>query len=178
MLTAEEFNERMERVGRHVVNLAATPENPLSLAAADLLRTLNELHAEALQRMLTLINSGGEAYRSLREQFMQDDLIRSMLLYYGLHPVDLRTRVIEAVGNLRPLVESYGGLVSISNISSEQVTLRLEVSNSSAHSPATMLKDLLEHAILVAAPDVSEIRFDDRPLLETIKSQLPIIQMR
>ena len=175
MLTSEEFNERMERVGKHVANLASAADNPVSLAAADLLRTLNELHSEALQRMLSLINSGGESYRSLREQFLHDDLIRSMLFYYDLHPIDLQTRVVEAVGNLLPLIESYGGFVSISNISNEQVTLRLEVSNSSVPSPAAMLKDLLEHAIVVTAPDVSEIRFDERPTLGKMTSQLPII---
>src|SRR5580704_17292660 len=85
MLTAEEFNERMERVGQIVADLSVDAENPASLAAADLVRILSELHGAGLQRILAFVNSGGNAYRPLLEQFAQDDLIRSMLLCYDLH---------------------------------------------------------------------------------------------
>ena len=176
MLTAEEFTERMDRVGKLVAKLSQQSDNPASLAAADLLRTWNELNAAGLQRMLAFVDAGGDAYRPLREKFAQDDLVRSMLLSYDLHPIDLQTRLTETVGNLRPLIESYGGNISIASISRDQVTLMLDVPSSAGPSPVSMLRKLLEHAIIVAAPDVAEIRFDDRSEALANKWQLPILK--
>jgi hypothetical protein len=98
-----------------------------------------------------------------------------MLLCYDLHPVDLQTRLAETVGNLRPLIESYGGSVSIGDVHRDQVTLRLDISSTTGPSPVAMLKDLLEHAIVVAAPDIAEIRYDDAPAPHRNNRQLPIV---
>jgi hypothetical protein len=177
MLTAEEFSERMERVSQRIVSLAAQPDDPAACAAADLLRTVSELHAAGLQRMLALINAGGDVYRPLCERFAQDDLIRSLLLLHDLHPIDLKTRLAETVGNLRPVVESYGGRVSIAAIMRDSVTIRLEIPETTGPSPVGMLQELLRQAIVVVAPDAGEIRFDDRPAPLAIAWELPVIQV-
>jgi Fe-S cluster biogenesis protein NfuA len=178
MLTAEEFTERMEHVARLVASLATRADDPVSRDAASLLGIMSELYAAGLQRMLALINAGGDAYRPLQERFAQDDLIRSMLLLHDMHPIDLKTRLAEAVDNLRPVVESYGGRVSIVGVSRDQVTLRLQISDSAGPSPVKMIKDLLEQAILVVAPDAGTVRYDDRKDSEINEWSLPIVQIR
>jgi uncharacterized alpha-E superfamily protein len=160
MLSAEEFNQRMERAGQLVAQLAEQVDEPAAIAARDLLATSSELHAAALERILALVRSGGEKYRPLLEQFAQDDLVRSLLLYHDLHPIALESRLAEAIANLRPIVESYGGSVSIDRIQRGQVTLRLVIEPSSGPSPVPMLEELLENAILVSAPDAGEVRFE------------------
>ncbi len=175
MLTAAEFTERMERMGQLVDGLSQQSDSPASLAAAELVRTLSDLHAAGLQRMLALIQSSGPEGRPLLEKFAQDDLIRSLLLLHDLHPIDLRTRVTEAIDNLRPVVESYGGRVSITSVQPRSVVVWLDVSADHGPSPVEMLQKLLQHAILVVAPDVAEVRFEDGPAAARLMLSLPII---
>jgi len=172
MLTSEQFHERMERVGQRIAELSAHPEDPTSLAAVDLLATFGNLHGAGLQRMLALVKAGGAAYRPLLEKFAQDDLIRSLLLYHDLHPVDVQSRLEEVVDAFRPLVAGYGGSLSLTDVSSERVTIRLQMDRPRSGSPVAMVKELLTNAVLVAAPDVAEVRFND----ET-PSDLPIVQL-
>ncbi len=173
MLTAEAFNQRMQRVQDCIAELAEQPNNPAYITASDLLRTFSELHAAGLQQMLTLIRNGGDAYRPLLEQFAQDDLIRSLLLCHDLHPVDLTTRLEEIISNLRPLLEAYGAAASLVAIEPGYVLVGLNVPASSGPSPVTMIQELLENAILVSAPDIAEVRFGQQP---AGRFELPVIQ--
>lgn len=175
MLTAAEFTDRMERVGQLVNRLSEQSDSPASLAAAELVRTLSDLHASGLQRMLALIQLSGAEGRPLLEKFAQDDLIRSLLLLHDLHPVDLRTRVTGAIDNLRPVVESYGGRVSIASVHQRSVVVRLDVAADRGPSPVEMLQKLLQHAILVVAPDAADVRFEDGPATARLMFALPVI---
>ncbi len=177
MLTSEQLTHRMEQVGRQVAELAETPDDPASITAGDLLRTLGDLHAEGLQRILAIVRSGGEASRPLLEKLAQDDLIRALLLFYDLHPIDLRTRLTEVVENLRPLVESYAGTISLAGVDRQRVRLRLMLPAARGPSPAGMVKELFKNAILVAAPDVAEVDFDESPAADPA-FELPIISIR
>jgi hypothetical protein len=87
-------------------------------------------------------------------EFMQSDLVTCLLLLHGLHPVDLPTRLQQAIEQARLRLRTYGAEVELEQASHEAVQLRVRGGSDEVHR-------LLEEAILAAAPDVLRIEFVD-----------------
>ena len=130
-------------------------------AAQELVRSVMELNTAGLERILQIAQRDGEAGRRLADQFTQDGLVASLLLLYGLHPVDLETRVRGALDKTRPYLKSHGGNVELLEIDDAgTVRLRLQGSCHGCPSSAMTLKNAIEQAIHEAAPDVAAIVVD------------------
>ncbi len=89
--------------------------------------------------------------------FAADDLVGSLLLLYGQHPLPLETRVTQALDKVRPYLDSHGGNVELLGITDGVVRLRMQGSCKSCPSSAMTLKLAIEEAIYAAAPDVVAI---------------------
>ena len=80
----------------------------------------------------------------------QDGVVASLLLIHDLYPVDLETRVREALATVRPYMESHGGDVELLGIDDGVARLRLEGHcNGCPASAATLelaIKEALEEA--------------------------------
>ena len=59
------------------------------------------------------------------DRFGQDELTRSLLLLYGLHPVDLRSRVEEGLESIRPFLKSRNTGVELVSLTDGSVQVRL-----------------------------------------------------
>ena len=84
----------------------------------------------------------------------------SLLLLYGLHPVDLETRVHQALDKVRPLLKSHGGNVDLLGIADGVVRLQLQGSCHGCPSSAQTLHNAIEAAIDEFAPDVVELKVE------------------
>ena len=72
-----------------------------------------ELHGAGLERILDKLADAGDAGLALIDALAEDDLVGSILLLHGLHPLDLETRVRQALDKVRPLLRSHGGNVEL-----------------------------------------------------------------
>ena len=133
----------------------ADPEARAS--AVELLQSLMELHGSCLERMMELVSEAGAPGRAVIDGFARDELVKGLLLLYGLHPVALETRVMQALDKVRPYLSSHGGNVEVIGIDDGVVRLRLQGSCKSCPSSAMTLKLAIEEAIYEAAPDVTAI---------------------
>src|SRR5262249_16189439 len=95
------------------------------------------------------------------EQLAADDLVGSLLLLYGLHPLDLATRVRQALEQARPLLQSHGGNVELLSLTDGIVRLRLLGSGNGCPSSALTLKSAIEDAIWTRAPDIVAIEVEE-----------------
>jgi Fe-S cluster biogenesis protein NfuA len=151
----------MAVVDELVRSLEATADPEARSAAQELVRAVMDINAAGLERMLQMAQRGGEAGRGLADQFAQDPLVASLLLLYGLHPVDLETRVRGALDKTRPYLASHGGNVELVEVDQTgTVRLRLQGSCHGCPSSAMTLKNAIEQAIHDAAPDVTAIVVD------------------
>ena len=89
-----------------------------------------------------------------------DDLVGSILLLHGLHPLDLETRVRQALEKVRPLLRSHGGNVELLDLTGGVARLRMLGSCDGCPSSAMTLKTAIEEAIYEKAPDVTAIEVD------------------
>lgn len=140
----------------HRIENATDPA--LTKTAKELVQLLMELHGAGLERMLEIVNQTATSGPSIIEALGRDDLVRSLLLLYGLHPDSLETRVMQALEKTRPYLKSHGGNVTLVGVNDlGAVTLRLEGNCHGCPSSSATLKLAVEDAIYEAAPDVTAI---------------------
>jgi len=126
----------------------------------EIVQVLMDLHGAGLEKILESLASTGEAGLAQIDSLAQDELISSLLLLYGLHPLDLETRVNQALVKVRPYLASHGGNVELLGIEEGVVRLRLQGSCHGCPSSAMTLKQTIEEAIMEKAPDVSGIEVE------------------
>lgn len=123
---------------------------------AEVVGVLLDLYGEGLARMMEVVAEGEEREKTF-EAFAGDDLVSHLLLLHGLHPLDLETRVISALEEVRPYLQSHGGNVELIGLESGVARLRLEGSCNGCPSSTMTLKLAIEEAIQKAAPDLERI---------------------
>lgn len=157
----QEFQQRIGKIEELVHQIEHIADPTLKAAATELVQTLLELHGAGLERMLEITHQTGAAGQSIIDTMGQDDLVSSLLILHGLHPLDLETRVRQALDKVRPYLGSHGGNVELLDVSAEgQVSLRLEGSCHGCPSSQVTLKYAIEEEIYKAAPDVTAIQVE------------------
>jgi Fe-S cluster biogenesis protein NfuA/nitrite reductase/ring-hydroxylating ferredoxin subunit len=158
MPTSNEIQNQLKSIEALVHRIEQATDPALSVTAKELVQLLMELHGAGLERMLEIVDQSGASAPAIIEAFGRDDLVRSLLLLYGLHPDGLEARVLQALEKTRPYLKSHGGNVSLIGVDiSGAVTLRLEGNCHGCPSSSATLKLAVEEAIYEAAPDVTAI---------------------
>src|SRR5580704_3774077 len=152
------IQKRMQRVGEIVERLESNSDPSTRAMARELVEALMALHGTALERILELAANAGEAGETIVRKCGRDDLVSSVLLLYGLHPENLRSRVAYALEKSRSSLQTHSASAELVSISDEgTVTVRLEVKSSGCGSSLASVKALLEAALYNAAPDALSI---------------------
>jgi Fe-S cluster biogenesis protein NfuA len=152
-----ESRRRIEHLETLIQNLERLPDPAAREQARELVQTLLDFHGTALGRIVGRVADLGDPGRALIASLVDDDIVSNLLLLYGLHPVDLETRVKQALERVRPMLRSHHGDVELVGITSGVVRLRMQGSCHGCPSSALTLKNAIEEAIYAAAPDVAEI---------------------
>jgi Fe-S cluster biogenesis protein NfuA len=149
--------ERMEAL-LHDVKQIADPR--LHSQMQEIVQSLLDLHGAALEKIVAAVAAAERAGPALIEGLARDDLVGNVFLLYGLHPVDLDTRIRQALDQVRPLLRSHGGNVELLSIVDGVVRLRLQGSCDGCPSSAATLKSSIEEAIYAKAPDIAGLDVD------------------
>jgi Fe-S cluster biogenesis protein NfuA len=157
---AREFRNRIERIESLIHEVEGSRDPEARARTQQILQAVLELHGTALERILETIAGAGESGRELIDSLGADDLVGCVLLLHGLHPLDLETRVLQALEQVRPLLRSHGGNVELLDLSGSVVRLRLLGSCDGCPSSAMTLKHAIEEAIYDKAPDVTAIEVE------------------
>jgi len=151
-----EASERIGRIEGLLEELESLSDPVARDRATETVEALVDLYGEGLARVVALV---GER-EGLAETLAGDELVSHLLLLHGLHPVPLETRVLGALAEVRPYLESHGGGVELLGTDDGIVRLRMQGSCSGCPSSAMTLKLAIEDAIQKVAPDVDAIEAD------------------
>ncbi|MEA2296888.1 MAG: hypothetical protein QOE86_4527 [Solirubrobacteraceae bacterium] len=146
-------------------------DDPARATALDAVTALLDLYGEGLGRFVDHVAAHDDD-GSLAGAVAADPLVAHLLLVHGLHPVPLRDRVLGALNDVRPYLESHGGNVELLGTEDGVVRLRLEGSCSGCPSSTMTLKLAIESAIYKAAPDVDRVEADGAP-----QEEAPLLQI-
>jgi Fe-S cluster biogenesis protein NfuA len=172
------FQKQVQRIAE-LVELLEKSSDPSSRATAkELLESIMALHGAALDRMLEISAEAGAAGNTLIGKFGQDELVSSVLLLYGLHPLDLNSRVMQALEKKRSYLESHAASAHFVSITEDgTVTVRLDMkANGGCGSSADAVRSAIECAIQDAAPDAASIVIDE-PGSVTRTGFVPLAQL-
>jgi Fe-S cluster biogenesis protein NfuA len=154
------FRQRVERLEALLQGVERHGDPAAQASTREIVQSLMDLHGVALERMLGLIAGAGEPGLAVIDALARDDLVGSLLLLYGLHPLDLETRVRQALDDVRPHLRAHGGDVALLGIVGGVVRLRMEVNSHGCPSSAAALKLAVEEAICGRAPDAAGVEVE------------------
>jgi Fe-S cluster biogenesis protein NfuA len=161
--------EGMDRIEELVARLEGAADPSLRDDALALVQLLLDLHRQGLARILEIAGQNGPGQNSagtngasvglgsLIQRLAADERVAPLLLLHDLHPVDLSTRVEQALEKVRPLLRSHGGDVELTDLSDGVVKLKLEGSCHGCPSSSITLRNAIEEAIFEFAPDVARL---------------------
>jgi Fe-S cluster biogenesis protein NfuA/nitrite reductase/ring-hydroxylating ferredoxin subunit len=116
--------------------------------------------ADALEALPSSRHEAGAAGQAIHEELVADGVVASLLLVHDLYPIDLETRVREALATVRPYMESHGGDVELLGIDDGVARLRLEGHCKGCPASAATLELAIKEAIEEAAPDLAGLEVE------------------
>ena len=150
------LQERVARMETLLGEIETLPDQNARSKAAEVVGVLLDLYGEGLARMMEVVAEGEERERTF-DAFAEDELVSHLLLLHGLHPLDLKTRVIMALEEVRPYLQSHGGNVELLGVKEGVARLRMQGSCSGCPSSTVTLRLAIEEAIQKTAPDLEGI---------------------
>jgi hypothetical protein len=118
-------------------------------------QTLMDLHGAGLAAMLESA-AGAEGGAALIDAWVNDDLIASLLLLYGLHPLGVEQRTRAALEQVQPLLRAHGCVAELLGVTNGAARLRLTGGSEAAE----LIRTAVTEAITAAAPDLTALAID------------------
>jgi len=151
----KDFQLKVQRIGELVGELEKITNPEARASAKALVQLILDLHATGLERALEIVAKNGETGQRAIDDLGQDPLVSSLLVLYGLHPLDLESRVEQAVEKVRPKVRKGGGELELLGMEEGLVRLHLQITGHACGSTGKTLQAMVEDALCAAAPDVT-----------------------
>ena len=165
LLEDPELKTQAAKIEVMLEEIEAMPDPAMRAKVSDLIQVLLALHGEGLARIMNTVARQPDPAMSAwtLQQFTEDDLVSHLLLLHDLHPVDVETRVEQALEGVRPFLKSHGGNVELIGVEDGVARLRLQGHCKSCPSSTITLKHTVEEAIRKAAPELIGIEAEEPP---------------
>ena len=150
-----EFQQRIESTELFIRQIESAGDPNVRTAARELVQLVMELHGTGLERMIEILRSSGESGHSILDRLGREDMVSSLLVLYGLHPLGVEERVNQAVEKANRQMRSRSATVELIGMENGAVHLNLKANG---HGPA--LREVVEAAIFQAAPDIAALVID------------------
>jgi len=150
-MATRNLREVGDRVEELLAHFRGAEDPALTERVEELVRLLVELYGAGLERVMELVAEGEPA---LIDRIAADQLLASLLVLHGLHPVPIETRIHQALDK----AEKYAGPVKYLGIDDNGIA-HLELENAPQGCPSTAMtvKDAIEKAVQEAAPELGGV---------------------
>ena len=156
----QEHQRQAAHIEKLVQEIAEFPDLHERTVAQELVQALLDMYGEGLTRLLEITMYPEASGIEVIDTFAEDGLLSSLFLLHGLHPLDIETRVMQALDEVRPYLKSHGGNVEFVKVEAGIAYLRLEGSCHGCSGSTTTLKLAIEEAIYKAAPDLDGLEVE------------------
>jgi len=153
--------ERIERLLREFA------DDPLARERAEeLVRTVVDLYGTGMERLLEVLHDAGSLTDDLVDAIAEDELISGLLLVAGLHPFGLDERIARALDKVRPVLGRHGGDITFVGVDADGTArLQLQGSCNGCSASSSTVSNVVESAVLVAAPEVTRVKVVEPPVV-------------
>jgi Fe-S cluster biogenesis protein NfuA/nitrite reductase/ring-hydroxylating ferredoxin subunit len=150
----------IERVQELTEQLEEVQDFQARAVADELVSSVMALYGEGLERIFAALADDDATVAEVRERLVDDGVVASLLLIHDLYPVDLETRIGEALQSVRPYMESHGGDVELVGIEDGVARLRLVGHCKGCPASEATLELAIKKAIEDAAPDLAGLEVE------------------
>lgn len=147
----------IQKIEHLVSQIEAVADPNTKAVAVELVQAMMEYHGTGIGRMMEIVAERGEQGFETIDEFGRDELVSSLLLLYGQHPVPLDERVMQGIEKARPILKEHDGNVDVVGFENGILRLRLQGTCDGCPSSADTLKFAIEEAVYKVAPDLQEI---------------------
>jgi Fe-S cluster biogenesis protein NfuA len=155
-----EFQRRLGSIEELLRKIESAADPSLRTTVQELVELVMGLHGAGLERILELIRGTGDSGEAVIQKLGRDELVASLLVLYGLHPLGIEARVIHALDTVGSRLRSHGGAVELLSVQDGAVRLRLHSEGHGCSSTAQSLREIVEEAIHQAAPDLTALAIE------------------
>ncbi len=128
--------------------------------ADELVASIMQLYGAGLERIVEALDDPARTAGEVRERLVEDGVVASLLLIHGLYPVDLETRVREALEVVRPYMESHGGDVELIDVQDGVARMRLVGHCEGCPASQATLELGIKQALEEMAPDLQGLEVE------------------
>jgi Fe-S cluster biogenesis protein NfuA len=166
-------HSREKQIQKLIEQIEAFPDSNARELLHKCLQNVLALYGDGLARVLQLVNNAGADGEKVRDALIRDKLVRGLLLIHGLHPQSLEARLQEALGKIRPYLQSHGGNVELLALENDVAKLRLQGTCKTCPSSTITLELAVRQAIEAACPDL--LGFEVEGVEPPVQSATPLI---
>jgi Fe-S cluster biogenesis protein NfuA/nitrite reductase/ring-hydroxylating ferredoxin subunit len=157
------LNRAGSRIQELVEQIDRLPNSPARKLFQECLESVLTFYGHGLERILQLVVNAGPDGQKVYGDLIHDSVVRGLLLIHDLHPIDIGTRLRDALDKVRPYLKSHGGNVELINLTNDVARLRLQGTCKSCPSSAVTLELAIRHAIEEACPDLIGFEVEGAP---------------
>lgn len=154
----QEHHRRAARIETLIQEIAALPDPHARATAEEFVKALLDMYGEGLNRLLEITAEAEVSGIALIDTFAEDELLSSLFTLHGLHPIDIETRIMQALDEVGPFLKSHGGNVEFVRVEDGIAHVRLQGSCHGCSS--STLKLAIEEAIYKAASDLDGLQVE------------------
>lgn len=151
----EVMNSHGARIQELLEQIEALPAPSTRELIHEFMEATLAFYGQGLARILQLVGESDSDGQATYQHLLNDKVVRGLLLIHDLHPIDLETRLHEALDQVRPYLQSHGGNVELISLNSQSAKLRLQGTCKSCASSAVTLELAIRQAIEEACPDLA-----------------------
>ena len=159
----EALNRAGSRIQELVAQIDALPNSPARVLFQECLESVLAFYGHGLERILQLVANAGPDGQKIYHDLIHDNVVRGLLIIHDLHPVEIETRLRDALDKVRPYLRSHGGNVELISLTNDVARLRLQGTCKSCASSTVTLELAIRHAIEEACPDLIGFEVEGAP---------------
>jgi hypothetical protein len=163
-----EFQGYLRRLDKLLQESARIADPAIQSHVRALIQAVLGLHAAGLERILTHLDE------PTRNACVQDQIVGGLLLLHGLHPLELKERVGEALAQVHSTLQLNGSAIELIEVDDGIVRLRVEGGSVAS---AAAIRQAIEEAMNGKAPDATAVEIEGLPemlITEEYPTRIPL----
>jgi hypothetical protein len=152
-----DFQTQLDLIAGLVRRIEDAADPSIRADARKLVELLMNLHGGGLERALEIISTAGDTGQSIIDRLGRDEMVSSLLVLYGIHPLDFETRLNQGIEKARVFLKSHSTELELLQNDASAVRLRLTPHGHGCGSNPAVLKEAVEELIYESAPDVTAL---------------------
>lgn len=150
-----DLNQQSHHIQELLEEIELLPDTKAREMMQECTQEILSFYGHGLERILDIISKGNNtAAKDIYNNLIADSFVSSLLLIHDLHPLDLKTRLYQALEKVKPYMDSHGGSVEVVSLENGIAKLKLSGSCKGCPSSSSTLELGIKQAIEEICPDL------------------------